>query len=126
MCKNMMDMQSTPSMGTLGGPQGTQSPESATMGAASPQGLQVTGPQPGTPGLIPPANLGMYGKKKNPAAQMQRGPTMPPGNRAMTGFEYRPQQIFSQEYGPGPLSGGLIGDYMRMLSGNEPPGPRGG
>ena len=99
----------TPTTGAaspLGGPQGSgqTGPSASGFPSEGAANLALTGPEPGTPGLIPPQRIGKYGKGGGR-----------PGREMRTGAEYRPQQVFAQDNGPGPLSGGMIGDYMKRL-----------
>lgn len=98
----------------MGGPQGS----GGTNGGAYPSGdnLELSGPRPGTPGLVPRARVGQYDKagKRSVAVTARPGREMSDDQNAR-GREYRPQQIFAEDDGPGPLTGGPVGNYMRKL-----------
>ena len=109
-----------PMTGAMGGPQGTQAPEMQPPDIGQPQFPWAAGvipantPSPASPMQSNPMmnRVKKFGKGFQSGMQMAQMMQKPPAQ----GMEYRPQMITNQDYGPGPLTGGLLGDYMRNLT----------
>lgn len=110
----MCQMSQGGAQSPIGGPNGTMSGDGTSwMGGGSPSILNKM-PSSGTP-WQQRLMKGMQGAQRG----MQMGQQMQNMMSPQRGFSYRPQMLSSQDYTQGPLSGGMMDNYLRNQLGSQ-------